>query len=305
LKKIFNFILGKSRTDLGILVSKCESTGSGIEACNLVFKLKPNYLKFKKDEIHQLADPFLLNFNGEIWMFFEEKKMGQKGCLKSICITDQKSVEGINLNLPHNIHLSYPYVFVENELLYMIPETGENDEIALFLCSEFPCNWKKEKIIMKGKYIDSSIHKENGVFYLFTTEKFFNGKEYDYLLKLFYTNSLDEDFVEHPGSPIHKGRKFGRSGGPILVMGEHKFRFSQDCSESYGRELIQFRITTLNTQEYKEVMICDNWIYKHYKHKYGGHHFSSVTDDSNIRYVAVDFNLPQSYFQRFINKFLF
>jgi hypothetical protein len=300
--------LGKSQTDIGIFVLKVTLNNLGkITSRNIEsFTLKPPKIKLIKNEKNQIADPFLVEYDGDIWLFYEEKRIKQKGDIKARCLTKEGlGIYNIDLDIINKTHLSYPNVFWDKQSIYMIPETAEIREIGLYKCKTFPSSWVKLKSLLTGNFVDSSVHEENGVYYLFTTEKVFDGVRYDYILKLFCAHSLLDDFTEHPCSPIKNGKRYGRSGGSILKIGNLMFRFSQDCSDSYGRELIQFQITKLNLNEYEEIIICDNWIKANIGHQAGGHHCSVVQIDSTSIFVAVDLNHPESYLQRFINKVLY
>ena len=277
-----------------------------IEVDNLkILQMRTNKLKFFRNHIHQMADPFLIRYNKNIWLFFEEKRVGQKGGIKTLCLTSEnKNIQAVDFNLKSGIHMSYPFVFWDEQQLFMIPETGELGEIGLYRCVNFPSSWVKLKSILKGNFVDSSIYKELGIYYLFTTEKVFIDGKYDYKLRLFHSKNVVGDFKEHPCSPLKVGRKYGRSGGAVLKLGDSRFRFSQNCCETYGRELVQFKITKLNVSEYHEELMSENWINLNFNHKFGGHHCSFVADDENSMFIAVDLNHKVSYFQRFVNKIL-
>lgn len=308
LKKLIKFLTVKSNTDIGILVIKSTLDNFGKSQHNKteLLQLKPNKIKFNINQKHQIADPFLIKYDKDIWLFFEEKGRKQKGVIKTLCLTNENQVESIvDFNLENNIHMSYPFVFWDKHQLFIIPETAEIGEIGLYLCSNFPNSWVKFRTIMKGNFVDSSIYEELGIYYLFTTEKVIKNGKYNYKLRLFYAQSLVDDFKEHPYSPIKIGRKYGRSGGAVIKVGHLRFRFSQDCSVSYGRELIQFQIKNLDPLEYQEELISNNWIHLNFNHKMGGHHCSVIAHDVNSMLIAVDLNYQENYFQRFINKILY
>lgn len=308
LRKLIKYLISKSNTDFGILIVKLSGDNLVNFKSNYseIIQNKTDRLKIKKNQVHQIADPFLIKYENDIWLFYEEKRVRQKGLIKSLCLTNQNSkIHNVDFNLQHKIHMSYPFVFYDNQQLFMIPESVELGEIGLYRCISFPNSWVKVKTIIEGNFVDTSIYEESGVYYLFTTEKVVKNGNFDYVLRLFYARSIVDAFKEHPASPIKVGRKFGRSGGAVVNLGNQRFRFSQDCSRSYGRELAQFRITKLNIKEYQEELITNNWIYSNFKHQLGGHHCSVILNDSNSVIVAVDLNYKEGYIQRFINKLLY
>ena len=45
--------------------------------------------------------------------------------------------------LEKDYHLSYPFLFEDNDELFMIPETATNKTIELYKCEEFKMDFRK------------------------------------------------------------------------------------------------------------------------------------------------------------------
>jgi hypothetical protein len=257
----------------------------------------PRKLRLKIESPFQLADPFLYSDNRGVWCFYEVKSKKEKGYLRAINIDTR---ENYRLEILPGVHLSYPFVFNNEEKAYLIPETGELNEVSLYVEDNFPYEWLKTAVLLKGNYVDSHILFLNGVFYLFSTLK----ENSQYSLRLYYSTDLNGPYREHIKSPLHNGRRFGRSGGPIMRIDEKIYRFSQDCEIQYGKEVHMFEITKLTETEYEEVIVVENLIFNKFGHNLGGHHVCKIDHAVFKELWAVDFNFRDSYFQRFVNRFL-
>jgi hypothetical protein len=112
--------------------------------------------------------------------------------------------------------------------------------------TEIPEKWKKKSVLVSGTYVDSHILFFEDTYYLFTTRKIKlesgSIEQYDYELCLFFSDSLNTTFEPHPKNPIRTGRKYARSGGPIVLKNGKIYRIAQDCTNIYGRELHFFQI---------------------------------------------------------------
>lgn len=194
-----------------------------------------------------VADPFIIQENNKWYMFFEVlddiNDIGRIG----VATSDNGYKWSYNkVVLSEEFHLSYPYVFKDKDKIYMIPECGNSGYIKIYEATEFPFEWKLKKNIIKGRYWDSSILNHDNIWWIFTN------KESN--LHLFYSENLLENWKEHPMSPIiSNNRKECRPAGRIIKYKDKIIRYSQDCSEYYGKCIRTYSIEKLNTNEYKEV----------------------------------------------------
>jgi beta-xylosidase len=290
--RIFNFLLNKSSILIGFRIQ------------NKHFQSAPYKLgKFKKTT--QLADPFLFTNNQKLYCFFEEYRNLSKGSIKVLTTSDLRQWEKQSVSLNVDCHLSFPFVFKDDNMqIYMIPESGALNEVAIYKPKNFPINWEKYSVLLEGNFVDSHIYKAVGVYYLFTTKKVKNntvGLSFDYQLELYFSDKIDGKYVQHPFSPIAIGRKFGRSAGSVFFSNGQVIRPVQDCLDKYGDDIHLFEILKISKTEYKEKLIEENHIRNRWKEKEGGHHISFVNFKGEAIW-AYDYNFKESYFQRFINK---
>lgn len=201
------------------------------------------------------ADPFLLRQNGKFYLFIEELIYKNKLGHLSVMEIDENG----NYSVPEKImvkdyHLSYPFVFEDQGELYMIPETSGNKDIQLYKCVDFPLKWELEKVLMDNVIaVDTTIHKLNETYWMFTNLKKHKGAVKHVELYAFSTDNLvSGQWIEHPLNPVVTDIKTSRPAGCIFQKNNKLYRPSQDCSHFYGYGLNIMEITQLTNSEYEE-----------------------------------------------------
>ena len=244
----------------------------------LIFRINPK-IRSKLNAVLTMADPFLLVVHDELFLFYEEKSELNEGVIKGFKTGNLIDWQDLGVILSEPCHLSFPFVFEHEHEIYLMPETFENNCICLYNFTDFPNGCTLNRILMSGvPFIDSHIHKKDGIYYLFTNSS--NDE-----LRLFYSSDM-MDWTIHPKSPIVKGNKFSRSAGSIVNVDKKNYRVGQDTSKVYGDNFNVFEINVLSTTDYKESIVLNNVIKKDMKWNIeGGHHFNSVFFKG--RYISV------------------
>jgi len=241
-----------------------------------------------------LADPFLFVHQDILYLFYESKKFFSPGVLKMVRTTDLENWSEPVIILQEKFHLSYPFVFEDDGVVYMIPETGTIGEVRIYQADDDTLThftYKKtilkqpiEKEIKMG-YGDSSIYKKDGVYYLMTMLQYDDAVN---TLELYTSKSLFGPYIEHPCSPITKSMKVGRDAGSWIEDQGRLYRVSQDCTKRYGDNVNVSEITTLSETDFNEVLIKDNILpLDVHKYREGGHQFNTI-DYKGKRIVATD-----------------
>jgi hypothetical protein len=211
------------------------------------------------------ADPFLIKYHNKTYLFIEEfiyaNKLGHIAVMK---IDENGSYTKPETILVKDYHLSYPFVFEDNNEFYMIPETSGNEDIQLYKAIDFPLKWKLEKTMMKNVVaVDTTIYKEDNVYWMFTNIKKHKGSSKHVELNVFSSNSLLTDIWKpHPLNPVIKDVKTARPAGKLFKIKNKLYRPSQNCSNHYGYGLNISEITELNATAFKEQIatsITPNW----------------------------------------------
>ncbi len=144
--------------------------------------------------------------------------------------------EGIAMKKEY--HLSYPFVFKYNNTIYMLPEAGRSHRVTLYKSVGFPIQWERERDLLKGRYIDTTVLFYSGYVYLFSVDR-------KYRLHCFYSKDLIKDkFTEHPFSLLGIGDKMRPAGRPWL-KGEKIVLPVQSQSRGYGTAIYSLIITKL------------------------------------------------------------
>ena len=194
-----------------------------------------------------VADPFIINDNQTWYMFFEVMNaQTRKGSIGFATSIDGLKWTYKQIVLDEPFHLSYPYVFKWNGDYYMIPESSQSHQLRLYKAAQFPVKWSFVKTLLNGNFKDSSIFFYAGKWWLFSEQEFG-------FLHLYFADTLEGPWIEHPQSPIIKGNsRISRPAGRILIMDNKVIRFAQDHHPIYGRQVRSFIVTDLTPATYSE-----------------------------------------------------
>jgi len=211
------------------------------------------------------ADPFIYEKNDNYYLFIEELIYKEnRGKISVMEINeDGKYTEPITI-IEKDYHMSYPFIFEDNDNLYMIPETSGDKTIQLYTCTDFPLKWELSKILLDNvSAVDTTILKHNNKYWLFCNIKENEGASSMDELFLFYSDDmLDGEWVSHPNNPIISDVSQSRPAGRIYEENGKLYRPSQDCAKRYGYGIKINEIVELTETSYKEVSIQSiepNW----------------------------------------------
>ncbi len=225
---------------------------------------------FKKDlrkahEIKNLpgrffADPFVINYQDRTICFVEDFFFSEsKGKISAIEIFET-GYKYLDIVLEENFHLSYPYLFVENGNLYMIPETSEVNQIRLYQSINFPTRWELKEVLMEGvSAVDTVVFKNKNLWYMLTNICSSGIDDHSSELHIFYS----ERFDSQEWKPIKKSNPIifdslkARNGG-FFELNNNQYRVNQvqDFSH-YGKCFEVNLITDISVENYKEEKILE------------------------------------------------
>jgi len=204
---------------------------------------------------HFWADPFPLENSEKRWVFFEEYSYKQsRGWISAgeISPTGDLSSPVRCLDIA-NHHLSYPHVFRCGADLFMIPESWDSNAVTLFRCEQFPGKWIAEKILLQGRFVDTTVWQHEDLWWLMTT--YADPDARCGSLLLFYSESLTGNWRFHPANPISTDVRTNRGAGRVFWTGHHWIRPSQSCSPTYGYNISFNQIVVLSKCRYSEKTI--------------------------------------------------
>ena len=246
IRKLEYYILGIRDSCWTLIISKGNLSNS------VLFRLKP--VVTPKNEFW--ADPFIVSNNNKNYVFFEnynyKTKKGKISCGK---IDDFKLIE-IQDVLEKQYHLSYPFVFREDNNLFLMPETAENNRLEIYKCISFPNKWELYSTGFIGeKILDCSIYEDEiKQKWLFLNKKTPNSDGCSDLY-IYLIDSLKLDKITpHHDNPVITNSSLGRNAGPIFKEKGKVFRPSQiNIDGVYGKGLNINEIIKLNLDDYKEI----------------------------------------------------
>ena len=193
-----------------------------------------------------VADPFMIRGH----MFFEVLTDTDKGEIGLATGNNGLNWKYEQIVLREDFHLSYPYVFEWQDVVYMIPETLGANAVCLYQADDFPLRWSKAAKLIDGPCADPSIVRFNNLWWLF-----FCPVPYRHdTLSLYFAEELTGPWRGHPKNPIIRGDKCrARPAGRILTLNDRLIRFAQDCVPRYGSRVRALDILELTTTTYVEV----------------------------------------------------
>lgn len=206
-----------------------------------------------------VADPFMLIEGSKYYMFFEVlNKATNKGEIGLAESDNGFDWQYKSIILKEPFHLSFPYVFEWNNNIYLMPESGEDYSIRLYKASVFPTEWKYERTLIKGyRFADPTVVYYKKMWWLFVSLSDSDA------LYLYYSDSLEGIWIQHPKSPLITNNKhISRPAGRLILLDDKLYRFSQDCSPIYGNQVLAFEITELNADTYREMPVSTTPIIK-------------------------------------------
>lgn len=223
------------------------------------------YLDISSEKMQ--ADPFIVFENGKYFIFYEELYFEKNKGYISVGELDLEKNRLINqrIILEKDYHLSYPFVFKENNIWYMIPESSQNKTVDLYEAERFPYEWKLKKTLLKNiETVDSTFIKKYNIWYLFTNEKQLGISPNDELSIYYSEDFLNKEFKKLFLNPIISDVSCARMGGKFFLKNNKIYRISQDCSKRYGYRVNINEILEIDKNNYKEQKIE---VLKHPKNK--------------------------------------
>jgi hypothetical protein len=201
------------------------------------------------------ADPHVFFKDDTYYIFFEEYLYKtKKGHISLIEMKQSGEYSDSVKVLEEPFHLSYPHVFTDKGILYMVPETRKARSINLYQCTDFPTGWKHRATLIDSlDAVDSTLLFHNNTWWLFANVAEPDGTSVDNELHLFFSDSLlGGSWKPHPMNPIVSDVKGARPAGKILERNGVLYRPSQCCKPYYGYGIKLNEFVTLTENDYAE-----------------------------------------------------
>ena len=135
--------------------------------------------------------------------------------------------------LENSTHFSFPISYTNQGENYVYPENSLSGELNLYKFNDEYSKLEFQKSILKRKVVDSVIYDCKWGKFLFTTDYSDHGGNGD-VLKIFKWEN--DEFV--PFQDVMMPQCYARNAGAILHIDGDDYRVAQDCTRSYGENLI-------------------------------------------------------------------
>lgn len=209
-----------------------------------------NFEVIKNPKWAWCADPFLVKFQGEIYLFAEAflYKTERKGLIVYAKFENGK-FGNWQVTMDKHWHISYPNVFVYENNLYMCPETYQKEEVALYKLVSFPDHWERVSVLVDNmKCVDTTFLRDGGEIYMYTFEPTFHGSEGSlYIYK--YNNG---EFSEK--KKVCDDLRYARPAGNMIWKDGKRYRVAQNCEREYGSGITIMEVESV-WPEYREKQI--------------------------------------------------
>ena len=205
-----------------------------------------------------LADPFVIYRDGRYFCFLEEYEFSRDKGVISVYEVSKHSTERLGVVVDESFHLSFPFLFEIGQDLYMCPETSEADEIRLYKCITFPCEWRYEKTLMHNvSAVDTILFEKDGIFWMLTNICSAGVGENASELHIFWSNNfLSDEWHKHSGNPVVFDSRYARNGG-LIFDGEEILRvFQKQGCDVYGESFGVAKITEITKTTFVEEEIA-------------------------------------------------
>lgn len=273
--KLFGFLYRKDVTFTTALFASDRLAMDVFDEQHLILKFPLTGLWKPKPRRFQ-ADPFLFVKDDELYLFYELQHWDDPGCIAMIKTKNLKAWSKPQIVLQEPFHLSFPFVFEDQGIIYMIPESQENDSIRLYCANDDLTSFSFVRVLLQQEkkdgihfnYNDSYIYKKGDKYYLFTSYQ----KDWTYYQELYVSdNLLSGTFVRHPQSPICVSNEYGRNGGSLIEYHGRLLRVTQDCHRDYGDNVSLMEISKLDEDNYEETLFTRNMFPQNNIFVDGGH----------------------------------
>lgn len=213
------------------------------------------------------ADPFPVDQGNSTFIFFEclkyDNPIGTLGFVELGQNAEVKNQGAVDIG--HGKHLSFPCVVKEDDLLYMIPETADQESVNLYTPVDFPHKWEKAVTLLENTVaVDTVPVFHNGTWYLFTCHGSLSDSIKDLEMQIYYSERLNSSsWTRHPCSPVMIDVRRARMAGNFFRKDGKLYRPAQDGSIRYGRRVGIYAVEKLSKTEYEESFVRwvePNWV---------------------------------------------
>jgi hypothetical protein len=198
-----------------------------------------------------LADPFAIRQDNTLHILCEEfDYRTDKNRIVAIDLDLERPISCAKTEIELPVNGSYPYLVEHRGEIYCVPETYQAREIGLYKAEEFPHHWRKVVTLVDDfPGIDPTVFRYGKYWWLACTEKG-PGSWSD--LHIWHAPDLFGPWMPHSANPVKRDIRSSRPAGTPFVHDGVLYRPAQDCSRTYGGQVVVNRVLRLTPSEFKE-----------------------------------------------------
>ncbi len=202
------------------------------------------------------ADPFVVQHEGRTVLLVEEFPFStQKGLISAVDLGSEGPIGTPRPVIETDCHLSYPFVFAEDGVLYMIPETSGRRQVELWRAVSFPDRWERVAVLIENIDLgDATLLRMGDRRYLFGAVRPQWGSSWDGLA-IFTADRLSGPWTPLFAGPAKVDVSSARPAGRMFSLGSSIIRPFQDSAGGYGAGLGFARIDQLDADGYAETVL--------------------------------------------------
>lgn len=230
------------------------------------------------------ADPFFVTSGDEnLKILFEDYPFADNYGKISLMTVD-RNFRQLNqkLLLDTGSHLSYPFVFYENNKIFVFPEAAKSGKLSCYEYDPVAESLIFLKDIIDLPLRDSTILKHNNKYWIFGI---IAEDETDYKLHVFHSSSLLGPYSSHKNNPLRNGLNGTRSAGNFVEVDGIIYRPAQNCKNGYGESMMINKLTELNENNVSEEPYLSISINKKNRNNRGIHSIHTINQVENILVV--------------------
>lgn len=251
--------------------------------------LKVHYMKGNNRK-QWFADPFILDISKEtiVCLVEELSYKTMKGRIAKLII-DRKNYRlksaKILLDLP--THLSFPFIFRHNGIVYIIPENSASGGSTIYTYNQSNDSLVPHNLVANRPFTDATIFSYGESCYLITTQKPTpNGN----ILDIYEFDTDSFTVGEAPIQSIVFDNDRARNAGEIFKANGERFRPAQDCNGGYGKGIILQQLKK-TSEGFAFEDYCsfypDSWIYHMGYHTFNSYKGITVVDAHGYRFPII------------------
>jgi len=208
------------------------------------------------EKLQFIADPFIFrNQHNNINLLYEDFSVERDGFIGLKVLDDQFNLIRQKKVLETGSHLSYPYIYRENGITYIIPESHQQGKVFIYEYNFLTDELVNGKVLVELPLLDATIIKKNDTYWLFAN--YGDGVDDNNKLFIYYADALCGQYKPHAMNPVRNNLDGSRPAGTFIEVDGVLYRPSQNCGKYYGKSITITEIVKLTPNEFEERYYCD------------------------------------------------